>query len=385
MISTLNSSTEDFVDLPTDVFHDIFLRLPYKYVYKFRCVSKVWLTLLSDASLVKKVFKTTTSILNQSPASHIQLFQASTSQKLHHESHNEFCFNLLKDSSIWRLRLLASCNNGLVLYSTRRWRCYYVFNPLTKQRVSLPRRPKQDMGNVGYTRLVSEYSVNNLTCNYKVIFIPVFVSDAGYFSFQIFSSQTGAWNIHNIQGSKGIFTCYSDMIIRSGVLYWTDEDGGSNQHIIRAYNLKTFQCERIELPTNWPIYKKLDGFFGKSEGSIYYGHIDQTRDMPDFLSVWVLEEDHTNGGWVWQLVHHNIELEGHVSSEKVGGMLKYFNPVDRNVVIFASDSFCLAYNIGTGTFEVLRSSSVPPFKTNITISSSPLPITPKSTLIPSLP
>ncbi|XP_026416086.1 putative F-box protein At3g28280 [Papaver somniferum] len=421
-------------DLPPDVLYEIFIRLPLKQLYEFRCVSKLWNSLLSNPSFVRKhkVFKPWTIVYDRDEFSSRypqQVFQT-YSPNLHNNfinDHDGFSFQFLlkldgshaliskcekqreSDNMVApKVQLLASCVNGLVLYML----CpsielfingnltLNVCNPLTKQCVSLPPRPSSL-----YWDFVSLVSESSVTSNYKVV-CSYTASRNNITTLEIFSSDTGEWRsylTYEVDKYKPIRSGFhSNMVICSGVLYWTDNlyrTNISDESDDADYELGVTACnlENKEIPkdTIWLIHLPEDikrpagGFFGVSEGSIYYGNvIHTTSNLRGFLSVWLLE-DYSNGGWGWQSVHKNVEMKiHHINPYFDDFLFKFFcylHPEDRNVIIVVETRFCLAYDISTRTYEVLRASPIPSSLVHTYPSFlPPLLITPKPTRIPLL-
>ncbi|OVA04895.1 F-box domain [Macleaya cordata] len=189
--------------LPEDVWIEIFSRLPLNFIFKFRCVSKLWLSFLSKPSFIIGIFNSLTSPpwtlvyqLNDNHFSHFypifdrQLF-STASPDVHFQfisRYDGFSFRFLPEEKIY---LLAS-SNGLVLCSAslNYQSIYYVCNPLTKKWVSLP-PPTQSPPRLFLNGFICDSSSLTFTSTYKVLRIPEFKDPTTKFDLEIFSSDTG--------------------------------------------------------------------------------------------------------------------------------------------------------------------------------------------------
>ncbi|OVA08922.1 F-box domain [Macleaya cordata] len=382
------SSNADFSTyLSEDITFDIFLLLPLKSIFKYRCVSRQWLSLLSNPSLLTKKFNSLTTspwvFHYNSNCQERKLYSAeSISPDLNSQfilEHDGFSFSFLlsKQGPLKNARVygLAS-SNGLVLcsaskvYQTR----YYVCNPLTKEWNSLPPPQKNIDRRWLLHGFICEPSSSPMTpTSYKVVCIPQYKDDPwNKFDVEIFSSDLGEWTTYQVSCPGDVTWDYyplrSNLVIHNGVLYWVE---GSNR--ILAYDLTDdnkgnggHRCWLIDLPEK-KRYDRNNGCLGELEGFISY-----SRSGLEELSVWVLEEDHfsSTGSWVWRLVH-NITIHDMISVEnchdwfitELVSVNSYtlepiaFNPVDQNILIVRcpSSTITFGYNIRTRLLKLLIS------------------------------
>ncbi|OVA19008.1 F-box domain [Macleaya cordata] len=397
-----NNTTTTTTYLTEDVLFEIFLRLPFESVYKFRCVSKLWLSLLSNPSFMNMILNRYISI-NPPWTLVFQLTRLRTSgevgPKMNHQffptsspclhskfisRHDGFSFKFLTKSYPFKeeaLYLLAS-SNGLVLCSTddNHPSMYYVCNPLTKQWISLP-RPRPNSERFGIDGFICESSSLTSTSTYKVLRILYCWDRFAIFDLQIFSSDTGEWNTYQVSCPREVIIYTNNVVTcRDGVLYFILE---LEQNKIIAYDFSNnknggHQCRLIDLPEDREKNLFCTRRIVESEGSICYGQIQREQRT---LNVWELKLDYSNGGWVWHVVHKNIEIKD-IFAPNIKTWFRAFNPVDRNVLILDCKTYILAYNIRTGTSEVLNFHNSICTTPNISTVSPPFLVTPKLTIIP---
>ncbi|XP_026395911.1 F-box protein At3g28330-like [Papaver somniferum] len=233
---------------PEDVFLEIFVRLPFKSICKFRCggSSTLW-TLISRYWFKSSEYKFDGAVDKMS-------FVSTSSTQLHHEiisSKDEFSCNFPLDSSMLnkqeeRCTYLLASSNGLVLCSSNEYgpRYYFICNPFTRQCVSL--LPRSVYGCAGITGFVFESS----TGTYKVIHIP-YCYKYGNLNLNIFSSDTSEWSTREVtcsdhQAELHIHSCLQ-IVHHSGTWYWVD--GGGNYIIAyNDYHNNGSECRLLNLP-----------------------------------------------------------------------------------------------------------------------------------------
>ncbi|OVA08923.1 F-box domain [Macleaya cordata] len=382
-------------DLSEDVLFEIFVHLPLNSIFKFRCVSKLCFSLLSNPCFISKWRRinsyTPWMLINVDFVLVVHGLVSIKSLDLHSEfisDHDGFSFKFLSKKNPYRnpeIYPLAS-SNGLVLcstslqYQTR----YYVCNPLTKEWMSLRRQPKnchkwvlhgficESSNSLTFTNLLKTKKKKfTSSTSYKVVRIPELgVSPTTNFDLEIFSSETGEWNTYKVscpqEVSKLYYSITNHVVIQNGVLYWLER-----RNRILVYDLSNNNnnktaggcCRLINLPENKESFYRC---LGMSEGFICYCQCNNGQ-----FSVWVLEDCSIRGS-VWCLIH-KINLEDMLLPENCdgqfiikdlgsGGLVNLkplaFNPVDRNVVIFAflrsfQASLIFAYNIKTKRIKEL--------------------------------
>ncbi|XP_026400345.1 F-box protein At5g07610-like [Papaver somniferum] len=378
------------MNIADDVWFEVCLRLPLTEIFKCKCVSKVWLSILSDPYFINKWYKLNSSLwtlilglAKQNPTaplnSELPLFHPELNSQFisHHQSVSGFSLRFLNQKhelSNTKLYVVGS-SNGLVLCTNAFYRQnnYYVCNPLSKKWVSLPPPPTE--ATIVHTGFTCESSL--ISTSFKVIR----VDEGATLKIDIFSSDLGKWNVYNVLHPGGALhgcSVYDHYVTHNGVFYWMKK--GFNQilafSVNRNHNHQTCgnECRLISLPDqemdNDRRYfrqstERNKRFFGQclgeSEGLICYAIVKHKERS---LSVWVLEEN-------WSLLHKDIkfyDILAEIASSLIGVestvdlitdiQVIGFNPVDKNVVIISYKTHILAYNIRNGGYEQLSHPSI---------------------------
>lgn len=152
--------------IPPEIITDILLRLPAKSLGRFRCVSKNWLSQISDPKFIKTHFKT----LNQNHIIFSDWYSLYSHPFHHHEKEalvtpTKFHLEMNFDSYFY----CGSCN-GLVLVYLR-WRNDnyrpVLYNPITKEFLELPLFDDlvaiKNMMGFGYDSVTDDYKVVTIT------------------------------------------------------------------------------------------------------------------------------------------------------------------------------------------------------------------------------
>ncbi|OVA08919.1 hypothetical protein BVC80_901g45 [Macleaya cordata] len=381
--------------LTEGVLFEFFLRLPLKSIYKFRCASKLWLSLLSNPNFIAKWMRFNS--MNLSPwaimyylnypvgeSNAIRLISPDLHSICHHDGFSfRFLYSKICQKQDEFIHVVGS-SNGLVLYLASNYHeriGYYVCNPLTKKYISLPQLPK----NISRRRWLVSHGFNcepsssspMTPTTYTIVRFSIFNTDpyaSTTFDIDIFSSDLGEWNTYEVSFPQQVISNYPrppNLVIHNGVSYWIE---GRNRII--AYDLTDknknknggHQCRLIDLPEKKGDDNKYHEFLGESEGLISYSRCESGE-----LSFWILDDEvlddfsTTTGSWVWRLVHNiktkdmllaeNCEdwfIKELASGKTVNLEPLAFNPVHQNVLILGYNYYNMfAYNIRTRLLEVL--------------------------------
>ncbi|XP_026450830.1 putative F-box protein At3g23950 [Papaver somniferum] len=194
-------------------------------------------------------------------------------------------------------------SDGLVLCTTNfsSQNYYYVCNPLTKEWVSLPPPPTEQINvQTGFT---CESSL--ISKSYKVIRVS---QGQGSFKIDIFTSDLDEWNVYDVLYPPGVYhgcSIYDNHDTCNGVFYWYQKVYNNvlafsvdriNKHQtcgneIRLINFPDRQIDNENRYFNQSIkwqQRDLHQCLGESEGTICFAIIEQAERS---LSVWVLEEN----------------------------------------------------------------------------------------------
>ncbi|KAK4789615.1 hypothetical protein SAY86_017768 [Trapa natans] len=352
-------------DLPEWLLEEILIRLPLSSVFRLRCVSREWLLRLSDPFFYRRYL----SFRGSLPPSWTLLYGYSRSMKdvpktTYWDRHSTGDvtspqFSVLPSHlSLGRLRFLG-CSNGLLL-CCQSWRdLYYVYNPLTLQCISLPRR----VSLIEPTRegLITKVEGDELK-SYKVIQVGQQPESPAELLVDVFSSETGLWTNHSFCSSQPDhfpkqfpYFRFARAVTVKETVYLPDYKEG----VLMAYSpyaspdqLSIFRLPDHELD-RLPEWFKLCDAFGEK---LRYYTVSEAWENPK-LEVWELA-DPSNGG-KWSLVHSCrwVEIKWEdaridVSSLHRGFHPLCFHPSKPNVMYLWNMKCITAYDMEATRLEV---------------------------------
>ena len=280
-----------------DICMDVFSRLPIETLLGLKCVCKRWHGIVSDRSFVQD--------LSQRPEPLVGFFFQERYQwagedirtisfipaRMENTQLKQTIFSFLPEDVV----VLGSCN-GLVC-------CRSVFpspfpsiiicNPSNKQWIRLQKtRPDKESS---YGLAFNPSQSDRDMANFKVVRVIQAQTDIddddSYFSFEIYSSEAGAW-----RKSKEVCQCNDKLFKNKGVfaggkLHWlTDEDR------VLSFDVENELSWLISSPfpsTHFTVIPEM--CIGESGGRLHYIMISE-----DGLHVWALEDYYDSN---WSLVH----------------------------------------------------------------------------------
>ncbi|XP_026398415.1 F-box protein At3g26010-like [Papaver somniferum] len=355
-------------DITEDIWFEIFLHLYHYEIFKFRCVSKLWFSILSNPNFMNKWYKHNNVSLPWVLVSYADkldnklrrfLAIAYSDPQFISRDRTDFLFHFgSQHSSYWNDQLFiigSSC--GLVLWTKNIYNkiTYYVCEPITKQWISLPPPPQRE-NNCSVTGIICDecFSSSPHSRSYKVIRIPKFAA-AKEFKVEVFCSELGEWNMYDVSCPEYVTwdnSLYGNHFTHNGVLYWFQQ---RNRNILAVcvngntnHGTHGNDCMLINMPD-----RAVDGdinYFSEclvqSEGLICFARFKVTERS---LSVWVLD-----GGWY--MLHKDIRIQDRLEGENGFNLITEIevvgmSPVDKNVVILGSEKYIWAYNTKTRVYE----------------------------------
>ncbi|KAJ7947765.1 F-box protein-like [Quillaja saponaria] len=298
--------------IPDWLLVEVFVRLPVKSVFMCKCVSKRWLSLISEPFFVQLFISKRTNKMDSSsstsPDSTLPwtlLFRHKsgnkircTDQRVHDSRASVILYPEFKSPSFslsflplkknnkrcFQVEAVASSNGLLLCCSatmpggSRSVLYFYICNPFTMKWIVLPDPPSNPRFNMD-AGLISQDDGT-----YKVVRM-VFVADHSsevYIYFEVFCSRTGAWSVNKVwfPFKKGVFPHKPPTNYR-GILHWLEIN---NRRII-AYNpyKDTSQCRFICLPKDVYIFK--EKLIGISCGCLCYIELVHTLNAVGTLGL----------------------------------------------------------------------------------------------------
>ncbi|KAM7528185.1 hypothetical protein LguiB_031595 [Lonicera macranthoides] len=340
--------------LPNSLVLEILQKLPVKSIFKFKSVSKHWLSLISHPSFPRSY----TNHQHHSPRwtlisgnrNGITLISPNLSLPFLLEQHH-------KNINIRQL----TCSNGLLLYSvidqTRQNVEYRVCNPLTKKLIYLPKPlSRPNLAREGFL-------VDPNSGHFLVVRAGEFKSKLKVFDFEVFASEFGEWVYVKLSCPRFIssFVMGRPSVCYRGVLHWLVDN-----YTIIAFDPKSGnnECCLIDLPRDRE--SRILGILGVSCECLYYLEMVESYGgsfQTESLGLWMLT---VAGEWclkyktrVSEIWSSDAQLSGILSSG--GGHCVRplaFDPFDSDIV-FLHSSFngnyrLLLYNLSNRSLEVVN-------------------------------
>ncbi|KAJ4906312.1 F-box/LRR-repeat protein [Raphanus sativus] len=145
-------------EIPLDLLVEILIRLPGKYLARFKCVSKQWSSLISSPYFCESVYTITQR--KQQPRLYMCLVGErgqSALLSMSSTSPDNTCFVVDQDLSIPGMGCYYLNDlHGLMCFTVGKKACLY--NPSTGQRLTLPKIKADIIADKGQTRYISRYS-----------------------------------------------------------------------------------------------------------------------------------------------------------------------------------------------------------------------------------
>ncbi|XP_022719942.1 F-box protein At5g07610-like [Durio zibethinus] len=276
-----------------DMLTEILLRLPTKSLIKFKCVSKQWLSLISNPQFClshtrhhqHNGFLEPTALLLKVKNTISPEFDV---VPLKHYSEVPF-FHYVNSPDI---NMLQSCN-GLFLCETHdddvdNVSRYFICNPTTKKfkMLSFPRNPHEDCEfyvSLAFDPLKSPH--------YKIIAIRKVSKNSFEFEMDIYLSETDSWTVSGISfevGDDGSIA-FNDAVFCNGIIHWNSYGAES---LYFDVGQDCLQKMPMPMPTRnnlLEIYR----YFGETRGTLYLAVVIHHALIGLELNVYEMESDYS--------------------------------------------------------------------------------------------
>ncbi|KAF7154298.1 hypothetical protein RHSIM_Rhsim01G0013300 [Rhododendron simsii] len=281
------SVAADLVANNVDLLTEILLWLPMKSTFRFKCVSKHWLSLLSDSQ-----FATNHFTRNPRPSSISGLYyyieQTLRSVSLHGCGHNLPSLSFLKDSKAQSTVFVEDSCNGLLL-------CYYygracgsdykpqfiVCNPTTKKYALLPKLDGLATACHGYLA----FDPSKSPYHYKVVLFDYYRHN--HYQIHVYSSQSLFWR--KVFPDQNCF-CFGRGVFWNGAIHWLTGD-----HFLKRFDVDVEEMIAMPIPQSPKIFSRYRTmYFGKCGDSLIL--IQSPSYCPSEFKILELEKDYS--GWV---------------------------------------------------------------------------------------
>ncbi|PIN13287.1 hypothetical protein CDL12_14093 [Handroanthus impetiginosus] len=341
--------------IPEEILREILLKLPPKSLFRFRCVSKNWLSVISHPSFF--TYYISHSKYSYSPPFMI-IFQGGQKRGIHSfvsicNTLKSFKFPILSDR-ISGLKVKAT-SDDLILYELyRQEHVYFIVNPFTNQILTLPKH--SETKSYGLTGLTS-YVKNGIT-SYSVVRL---VKDCKKTSLnlEVFSSQRGEWR--NLEPRICTFNVEVDerpCVEFRGKLHWICNKMTTLLACDPCSNECSNECRFFGIPNEAYIMKGKNAILGVSGEDLFYFEMNrisiQECKFPRW-KLWVMK-DYEQGEW--SLIKEGKERKIETFGVLCNVLLTYsallpimFHRWDKDLVYFWHEGYVLSFNVRTGWFE----------------------------------
>lgn len=346
-------------DFPDDILIQILLKLPIRSVFKFRSVSKNWLSLISDHSFIPQFV----SHSEDSPP-FMLIFQMHCYKEtlgfvcmgnVINKFASPFLCNQTED-----LKIVATSNDLILYQSTYLEAVYYVANPFTRQRVRLPSLNRRRSLGCSKAGLMSY--VRDGIASYNVVRV---VKDHDSTSadaklclnIEILSSERDECRSFETRDCDfdGVEFDARPCIVFQGVLHWSC----NRMTALLAYDpcSSCDQCRLTSIP-NEAYMSGMNANLGTSCGELYYfemGGISIEGGKLPGWKLWLMR-DYTRGEWRLDQEgkQRKIECLGVVSNvlSTYSRLLPIaLHPWKKDVVYFWYEGYVLTFDTRKGWFE----------------------------------
>ena len=318
------------MDLPQELILQILLRLPVKSLMIFKCVCKLWFSVISDPHFANSHFQ-----LNLATHTRRFLCISALSPEIQSIDFDAFLndtpaspnFNCSLPDSYFPFEIKGSCRGFIFLYRSPN---IYIWNPSTGSKRQIPMsafntKPYINLYGFGYDPSRDDYVVVALSnkCNPFLVGVPQ--SHLEFFSFR-----DNSWKeiegaslpyIHNNKGEGVVF---------KGVIHWLASRSYISLDVIVGFDLMERKLFNIPLPND------VDHRALVHSGLWVFGEFLSiwVKDaFNDTTEIWVMKEYKVHSSWTKTLV-----LPQHVIPYHDFDLLYYSRTVDKFHPIYYTEN-----------------------------------------------
>lgn len=248
-----DSDSEDSITIPPEIITDILYRLPAKSLGRFRCVSKDWLSLISEPQFIK----THTNTLNRNhlifTSNEISLYSLPSDQSDAVSKPKKLRIQL-PPADVFTFH--GSCD-GLVLGSADcgGFDCVHtlvVLNPTTSEIVKLPESGYEMIDNLIEVDIIYGFGYDSLTDDYKIVTISYFhyndLIPPDVMSVHVYSLKSKTWRwVIDSPYDHSYGKCLPGVLV-NGFLHWIAIKASDGLPVIVAFSLADERFIEVPLP-----------------------------------------------------------------------------------------------------------------------------------------
>ncbi|XP_058759174.1 F-box/kelch-repeat protein At3g23880-like [Vicia villosa] len=314
--------------LPHELILQILLRLPVKSLIRFKCVCKLWFSLISyDSHFANSHFQLTTVIHTR----RILFISTSTSQirsidfEASLDDTASLNINFMLPQSYLDLQIKGSCRGFLVLWCSSN---IYLWNPSTGVHKQIPFPPFGS--NLDATYFYG-FGYDQSTDDYLVVSMSDDSNSANFYShLEFFSLRANTWK--EIECTTGTHFPYMNACddprvgsLFNDAIHWLAFRNDIPMNVIVAFHLLERKLFDIHLPDDFD-HEPTD-----CELWVFREFLSLRAMEDDIVEVWVMKEYNVHSSWIKTLV---LPMDGIP--------IHYFSP------IYSSNGNIIGTDGGTG-------------------------------------
>ncbi|KAL8149307.1 F-box protein At5g07610-like [Apium graveolens] len=300
-----------------DLLIQILLHVPVKKLLNFKCVSKHWLSLISNPHFLR--------LCSPLPPSVASLFFASSSSCRSNPDYqfipldvNDKCptpfktLDFTSDALGLGISVVQSCNGLLLCASYRACefnRTYYVYNPTTKQYSTLPQIRNE------YSKYVCAMSLAfdpMKSPYYKVVCVRRSETSRQLFQIEIYSSETLSWRVSGEAFNAPKHTEFQNSVYYNGSVHWWNGSfhwwngfthGGQwrTETYTLYFKVDEESIEQLLIPRERCRYYHVASYVGESDSHLHL--VAGNSDFNRFFHVYEMAKDYS--GW---FVKYHVDM-----------------------------------------------------------------------------
>ncbi|XP_058198470.1 F-box/kelch-repeat protein At3g06240-like [Rhododendron vialii] len=297
-------------NLPPDIIADVLSRLPVNSLYRFKCVSPSWNSLISSPYFAQTHFNRTHTNNPNKHLLHNIVLQSITQDLYTVDLTADVPFATKLDLPSLQPpddKVLGSCN-GLLLFCRTGRSNFFLLNPSTRECKKLPSLPFVLNPGHGFYSCLYGVGYDSTTDDYKVVMLSFYdesdpesesesypLSDTT--TVAVYSLKSNAWR--RIQDTQYIHWGMTFGAYFNGCLHWVCRREGS--YLIVAFDLADEVFREVSLPASWA---EADDEIRKFELVVVGGCLCLVytiyMPMPSRnrqIEVWTMEESGVGARW----------------------------------------------------------------------------------------